>query len=108
MRQIFEQVERCCLIGHTHVQGVFTDEPNFTPPPQIENRYEFNDREKTVINVGSAGQPRDRDPRSGYTLIHDGYAEFVRIAYDVKAVIRKIEQIPELHDFFGQRLIDGR
>ncbi len=108
MRQIFENVEKCCLIGHTHVQGVFTNEPSFTQPPNLDNRYEFNEQEKVVVNVGSVGQPRDRDPRSGYTIVYEDRVEFVRIAYDVKAVIAKIEPIPELHDFFGQRLIDGR
>jgi diadenosine tetraphosphatase ApaH/serine/threonine PP2A family protein phosphatase len=61
-----------------------------------------------IINVGSVGQPRDRDPRSGYSILHEDRIEFVRIAYDIQAVVRKVEAIPDLNDFFGQRLIDGR
>ncbi|MCC6352449.1 MAG: metallophosphoesterase, partial [Verrucomicrobiae bacterium] len=29
MAQIFDRVERHCFVGHTHVPGVFTDEPDF-------------------------------------------------------------------------------
>ncbi len=108
MRQIFEQVKRCCFIGHTHVQGVFTDEPDFYPPTELDDKYGFNNRERVVINVGSVGQPRDRDPRSGYTVLHGDHVEFVRVEYDIQSVVKKVSAIPELHDFFGQRLLEGR
>ena len=64
MSQIFDRVDRACLVGHTHVQGLFTDEPDFYPPDELNNTYTFNSWEKVVINVGSVGQPRDRDPRA--------------------------------------------
>ena len=35
VRQIFDQVENICIVGHTHVPGVFTDEPDFYPPEEI-------------------------------------------------------------------------
>jgi diadenosine tetraphosphatase ApaH/serine/threonine PP2A family protein phosphatase len=108
MRQIFEHVNRCCFIGHTHVQGVFTDEPDFYPPGELDEKYGFNSRERVVINVGSVGQPRDRDPRGGYTILHGDHVEFVRVEYDIQAVVKKVEKIRELHDFFGQRLMEGR
>lgn len=41
-----------------------------------------------LINVGSAGKPKDGDPRAGYALISLGdevQAEFPRVAYDAKA-----------------------
>jgi diadenosine tetraphosphatase ApaH/serine/threonine PP2A family protein phosphatase len=109
MQQIFDRVERACFVGHTHVQGVFTDEPDFYAPAELGNKYEFDERERVVINVGSVGQPRDRDPRSAYTILHgDEGVEFVRIEYDIKAVVRKVEAIPDLNDFFGHRLLEGR
>jgi len=108
MRQIFELIERACLVGHTHVQGVFTDEPDFYTPGELGNTYRFNDDEKVLINVGSVGQPRDRDPRSGYVILHEDHVEFVRIEYDIPAVVKQIEEIPELNEFFGQRLLEGR
>jgi diadenosine tetraphosphatase ApaH/serine/threonine PP2A family protein phosphatase len=108
MNQIFDRVERACFVGHTHVQGVFTNEPDFYGPAELDMNYRFHAREKLVINVGSVGQPRDRDPRSGYAILHGDRVEFVRLAYDINAVVRKVEAITDLNDFFGQRLIDGR
>jgi len=108
MQQIFDRVDRCCLVGHTHVQGVFTDTPEFMPPGEFNHRYEFTNGRKIVVNVGSVGQPRDRDPRSGYAILHDDGIEFVRIEYDIGAVVEKVEQISELNDFFGHRLLEGR
>ena len=34
--------------------------------------------------------------------------EFVRLEYDVQAVVEKVEQIADLSDFLGQRLLEGR
>ncbi len=66
MQQIFERVGQYCLVGHTHVPGVFTDEPDFYPPDDLEGVYKLNDHEKAIINPGSVGQPRDLDPRASY------------------------------------------
>ena len=108
MSAIFDRVERCCLVGHTHVQGAFTDEPDFYAPDELGGRYGITSREKSVINVGSVGQPRDRDPRSAYAIIHEMGVEFIRLEYDIQSVIEKIRAIPELNDFFGLRLLEGR
>ncbi|MEE9211841.1 MAG: metallophosphoesterase family protein [Phycisphaeraceae bacterium] len=108
MTQIFERVEKRCFVGHTHVTGVFTDEPDFYPPADLGGSYRFVDDEKCVINPGSVGQPRDRDPRASYAILHDDRVEFIRLEYDIQAVIDKVNRTPELSDFLGQRLLDGR
>ncbi len=109
MRQIFELVERVALVGHSHVPGVFTDEPDFYPPGELGNMaYTFNHNEKAVINVGSVGQPRDHDPRSSYVVLHPDRAEFVRVEYDAKKTAEKIYKIPALSDWLGDRLLEGR
>eukprot|EP00913_Durusdinium_trenchii_P005985 g5597.t1 len=78
---IFERVERIALVGHTHVPGVFTDEPDFYPPAEIGDSgvYKFMDDEKVIINVGSVGQPRDQDPRASYAVLHNDRVEFHRV-----------------------------
>ncbi|MCC7406607.1 MAG: metallophosphoesterase family protein [Phycisphaeraceae bacterium] len=108
MAQIFDRVDRHCFVGHTHVPGVFTDEPDFYPPDELGGVYTLNDREKCIVNPGSVGQPRDRDPRASYVILEGDQVQFIRIAYDVQAVIDKIKAIPELSDFLGLRLLDGR
>lgn len=129
MESIFERVERICIVGHTHVPGVFTDEPDFYPPDELgESGYRFLEGEKAVINVGSVGQPRDGDPRASYAIIYGpgerpapasgaapagnvpdlGSIEFVRVQYDIDHTANKIRAIPELSDWLGERLYDGR
>ncbi|MAE61412.1 MAG: phosphoesterase, partial [Planctomycetaceae bacterium] len=108
MQQIFQRFDHLCLVGHTHTQGVFTDEPDFYAPDELNYTYKFREREKAVINVGSVGQPRDRDPRAAYGILYDDRVEFVRLEYDIAAVIKKIDRITELSEFFGHRLLEGR
>ena len=108
MQQIFDRIEKRCFCGHTHVVGVFTDEPDFYPPADLGGAYKFTPNEKAVINPGSVGQPRDRDPRASYAILHDDRVEFVRLDYNIQAVIEKVNQVPDLNEFLGQRLLEGR
>ena len=106
---IFERVPKLCVVGHTHVPGVFTDEPDFYPPTELtESSYKFLEGEKAIVNVGSVGQPRDLDPRACYTILHPDRVEFVRLEYDVGATAGKIKAIAELSDWLGDRLFEGR
>jgi len=108
MTQIFDRIEKRCFAGHTHISGIFTDEPDFYPPADLGGVYPFNGREKCIINPGSVGQPRDRDPRAAYVVACDDRVEFVRVEYDVQAVVEKIKAAEQLNDFLGTRLLDGR
>lgn len=108
MQQIFDRIESKCFVGHTHVVGVFTDEPDFYPPADLNGVYLFHEEEKCIVNPGSVGQPRDRDPRASYAILYEDRVEFLRLEYPVDAVIEKVKAVPELHDFLGQRLLEGR
>ena len=106
---IFRRVDRLCIVGHTHVPGVFTDEPDFYPPDELgEFAYRFNEEEKAIINVGSVGQPRDGDPRASYVVLYDDRAEFLRVPYDIDATAKRIRQQPQLHEYLADRLYEGR
>ena len=87
--------------------GVFLEGPDFYSPDELDFKFELTD-EKAIINVGSVGQPRYRDPRSSFVVVTDTFVEFVRIAYDVETTIRKVEAVAELDNFLGARLRDGR
>ncbi len=108
MAQIFDRIEKRCFCGHTHVAGVFTDEPDFYPPADLNGRYRLNSGEKCIINPGSVGQPRDRDPRASYAIVSSEHVDFVRLEYPIQTVIDKINEIPDLNEFLGQRLLEGR
>lgn len=68
----FERLDaKLCFIGHTHQPGVFLDDPYFDPPHELPDSPFFElDDQRAIINVGSVGQPRDRDPRASYVLVH--------------------------------------
>jgi diadenosine tetraphosphatase ApaH/serine/threonine PP2A family protein phosphatase len=104
---IFERFEKLCFVGHTHVPGVFLEGPDFYSPEELDYKFELTD-EKAIVNVGSVGQPRDRDPRTGFVVVDEMHLEFVRLAYDVEATVKKVEAIADLDNFLGTRLLDGR
>jgi diadenosine tetraphosphatase ApaH/serine/threonine PP2A family protein phosphatase len=127
----FERLDaRLCFVGHTHQPGVFVDDPYFDPPNELPDSpfYEIEE-ERAIINVGSVGQPRDRDQRASYAVVHrapgavgDGteslvaaalscsvdQIEFVRVEYDVETVVQKILGESHLDDLLGTRLYEGR
>ncbi len=126
MERIFSLVEQYCFQGHTHVPGVFTASLKFFRPEDIDFRYEYGD-EKVLVNVGSVGQPRNGDWRSSYVVLYgpgeappvpEGVTPtppsngwkivFRRVEYDIETVVKKIYDIPELDNFLGDRLRDGR
>ena len=90
---IFERFDRLCFVGHTHVPGVFLEGPDFYSPDELDYKFELTD-EKAVINVGSVGQPRDRDPRSSFVVVDRHVVEFVRVPYDVETTVRKVDGQP--------------
>jgi putative phosphoesterase len=70
-----EKVEADVIcVGHTHLPYVL----------------EVGD--KTVINPGSVGQPRDGDPRASYAIIEDFKVELKRIEYPIGETVRVIEE----------------
>ena len=93
--------------GHTHVPGVFTENFHFFSPEEIDNEYRLGE-EKVMINVGSVGQPRDGDPRACYVILEDDVVRFRRVEYPFEQTIAKIYDIPDLDNFLGDRLRDGR
>lgn len=107
MERIFALVDQYCFQGHTHIPGVFREDLSFLSPDEVDSRYEFNEV-KTLINVGSVGQPRDGDNRASYVLLEGKTVHFKRVPYDFEKTISKIYPIPELDNFLGDRLRDGR
>jgi predicted phosphodiesterase len=107
MERIFALVDRYCFQGHTHVPGIFTENLQFHTPDDVGGAYKLDGR-KTLCNVGSVGQPRDLDPRACYILLDDDTIRFRRVEYDVQATKKKIYSIPELENFLGDRLEEGR
>lgn len=96
-----------CFVGHTHIPGIFVDSGTRTAVVrgreitlQPPNRY--------VVNVGSVGQPRDRDNRACCCIYNDtlGLVQWVRLGYDIHSEQEKIRQ-EGLPLFFAERLSLG-
>ena len=83
--------EDVLVMGHTHVQ-----------------HHEVYD-DGVVMNPGSVGQPRDRDPRAAYALLDlDALSvDERRVEYDVEAVQKGVEEAG-LPQRIGTRLATGR
>jgi len=93
-----------CVNGHTHIPGLF-DAAGYSfckyyPEPRGQ-------RGKTILNVGSVGQPRDKNPESCYLLMDDNSFQWRRVKYDVDAVVRKMVAAGAEH-YLADRLRSGR
>lgn len=92
-----------CFIGHTHLPVMFyIEDTNYMSRlaiPPINQAIVLKPR--VIINPGSVGQPRDRDPRAAYAIF-DTVAntwEYRRVEYDVNKVQQDMRSynLPERH-----------
>ncbi len=115
MREQIKSGKMVCFIGHTHrPELVAWDEKNeefIMPVPffdaGVEAQIDIN--LYTVVNVGSVGQPRDRQWMATYTMVEMEdwkpiSAQLQRVEYDVYKTVAKIyaEDIPK---YCASRLI---
>jgi len=107
MERIFALVERYCFQGHTFVPGTSTENMQFLSPEEVENAYKLDGR-KTLCNVGSVGQPRDGNWRPCYVVLENDVIKFRRIEYEWQKTRDKIYETPDLDNFLGDRLGEGR
>lgn len=100
----FEHFENeYCFVGHTHLPVMFTMNSGdymarFTVPA-VDEATELKPR--AIINPGSVGQPRDRDPRAAYAIF-DAEADTWharRVAYDIDAIQQQMQEhkLPQRH-----------
>ena len=103
------------FFGHTHVQGAFlqseADWEEVHPVCEGDGRCELKILQglRLLVNPGSVGQPRDRDPRAAFAL-YDSEAEtviFRRVSYDVPAAQEAI-RVAGLPERLAHRLATGR
>jgi diadenosine tetraphosphatase ApaH/serine/threonine PP2A family protein phosphatase len=102
-----EMRQPLCFIGHSHVPVTFHGRPHIRY--SLEPRVDVDTSSRTIVNVGSVGQPRDNDPRS-CCAIYDNVAQtvdIVRVPYDIDAVARRIDSAG-LPRVLGERLKIGR
>lgn len=100
---------RYCLVGHTHIPFIFEEGGS------IANEGYFGhgdvlllDDRRFIINPGSVGQPRDRNPMASYAIYDsdEGKLYHYRVAYDIATTQEKMERVG-LPEFLVQRLGAG-
>lgn len=99
-----------CFVGHSHFQAIFqyhsaNDEISIEIPAVGES---YKLKERAILNPGSVGQPRDRDPRAAYAIYQPRAHiwEPHRVEYDISSVQRRIisSGLPPRH---AERLAGG-
>ncbi|MCL2000451.1 MAG: metallophosphatase family protein [Planctomycetes bacterium] len=100
--------QQVAFVGHTHFPGVLEERnESFLMLSNIAGRYRVSDC-RAIVNVGSVGQPRDRNPRSCYVIFDGQLVTYRRVEYDIEKTAQKILSQPEIHPASGLRLRDGR
>jgi diadenosine tetraphosphatase ApaH/serine/threonine PP2A family protein phosphatase len=84
----------CCLVGHTHVASIFTedDPPSPTLRQAPPGTVVTVGTPRVILNPGSVGQPRDHDPRAAYGIYDTETRrfEFRRVAYPIAVTQEKM------------------
>jgi predicted phosphodiesterase len=99
---------RVCFFGHTHVPLVVHEQGGAQEPPE---ELPLEPRGRYLINPGSVGQPRDRDPRASFGVmeLHEDdamvYRQY-RVPYPVEATQAKI-RAAGLPSILAERLTRG-
>ena len=89
---------RLCFVGHSHRPGLWSlgsSGPDFEDlggPAAAGMRIAFRDGQRYIVNVGSVGQPRDRDPRAAYVVWDEEERSVTlrRVDYDHLSAAAKI------------------
>lgn len=97
-----------CFVGHSHASGIFYLDGNKVGSTK-KSAIKIEKGRRYIINAGSIGQPRDRDPRASYVVYDEDKdeVEIRRVAYDIEAAKRKILEAG-LPGFLASRLSEGR
>ena len=132
------------LVGHTHVPGFFLEDREFSDAssgsrgrneatvewvgvPADTNAWTPGENEmprgmRFILNPGSVGQPRDRDPRASYAILETGAASggtgeadrftFHRVEYDIARTQKKLHDLraagADLDPWLAERLELGQ
>ncbi|MEZ6195383.1 MAG: metallophosphoesterase family protein [Planctomycetota bacterium] len=107
LRRIFDATDHVLFVGHTHLPVIIGSDLKTWVPGELESERRLDPALKYIVNVGSVGQPRDRDPRACWVEVEDELIRYHRVAYDVEAVRAKIARQRALDPVLGTRLVEG-
>ena len=99
---------RLCFVGHSHTPGAWSQGSSGRDYEKGGVDVTLESGRRYIVNVGSVGQPRDRDPRASYAVwdVDARRVTIRRVAYDVATARRKIVDA-RLPKFLADRLAIG-
>ncbi len=99
---------RVVFFGHTHVPAAVVRRRDGSTVSVSPREYRLKEGEIALLNPGSVGQPRDRNPESSFLLFdtRTSTASWIRTPYDIPACQRKVLDAG-LPRFFATRLLEG-
>lgn len=86
------QFRALCFYGHTHCPTTFIKFADGAIEQSYQDSITIEPNRHYLVNVGSVGQPRDRNPLAAYTL-YDSEAHSIkhrRVPYDIATAQRKV------------------
>lgn len=89
----FEQFsQQLCFVGHTHLPMIFSKAQSGKLNCKAGHDFDPDEETRYIINIGSVGQPRDKDPRASFVVVDTDNQEvnFHRVEYDIKATQAKM------------------
>jgi len=105
------QEEPFGFVGHTHSPAIYTPQGSRKARRATTSLTQFRGKKdrRYVVNVGSVGQPRDRDPRACWVLFDSDMRSVTwhRTLYDIEEAAEAILEA-QLPDICAARLFVGR
>lgn len=107
---------KLAFVGHTHLPGVYAtlegpvgEWVKHHAAHEEHLALRFPPLARWIVNPGSAGQPRDGDPRASYAIFDDRLeqVDIYRVPYDVEGTVHAA-RAAGLPEFFAARLAVGR
>jgi len=92
-----------CFIGHSHIQCMFqlNEDKDRVTLESVKVNQPTILMPRVLLNPGSVGQPRDRDPRAAYAIYETESRQWEarRVEYNVKEVQQRLREagLPEKH-----------
>ncbi len=101
---LIRQVRPVCFFGHTHIPAAYKLESS--NPDRIRASVIKLEKGRYLINPGSVGQPRNKNPDAAFIILDEKTIYFRKVKYDVKSAAKAILKTG-LPEFLAARLLLG-
>lgn len=87
---LIEMKHSLCFVGHSHIPGIYA----YNELQGDSNKATLSKDDKTIVNVGSVGQPRDGSPMLSFAVFDDDNwdVEIVRLKYNYHKTMAEINK----------------